>query len=155
MRPGPKTLQHKAKTPPRRGANGRLGGVVTLARVTPFAAALTDVLHSEGPMRSAKIVRDRFLVGCSGVLLAGVVSYGADAPVALAVRPTVLFAGKDVRATGEDAARSPQPRAADHRRGRRLLCQLRRAARWRRRAGDAPVHLEGAAERHVSRRGES
>ena len=50
-------------------------------------------------MRSAKIVRDRFLVGCSGVLLAGVVSYGADAPVALAVRPTVLFAGKDVRTT--------------------------------------------------------
>ena len=50
-------------------------------------------------MRSAKNVRDRLLVGCSGVLLAGVVSYGADAPVTLAVRPTVVFAGKDVRAT--------------------------------------------------------
>ena len=50
-------------------------------------------------MRSAKNLRDRFLVGCSGVLLAGVVSYTADAPVTLAVRPTVLFAGRDVRAT--------------------------------------------------------
>jgi hypothetical protein len=50
-------------------------------------------------MRNAKTARDRFLVGFSGVLLAGVVSYGADAPVTLAVRPTVLFAGKDVRTT--------------------------------------------------------
>jgi hypothetical protein len=51
-------------------------------------------------MRNAtKTTRDRFLVGFSGVLLAGVVSYGADAPVTLAVRPTVLFAGRDVRTT--------------------------------------------------------
>ena len=50
-------------------------------------------------MRNAKTARDRFLVGFTGVLLAGVVSYGADAPVTLAVRPTVLFAGRDVRTT--------------------------------------------------------
>ena len=55
-------------------------------------------------MRNAKSARDRFLVGFSGVLLAGVVSSGAvssgaDAPVTLAVRPTVLFAGRDVRTT--------------------------------------------------------
>ena len=50
-------------------------------------------------MRTAKTARDRFLVGFSGVLLAGVVSYGADAPVTLAVRPTVVFAGRDVRTT--------------------------------------------------------
>jgi hypothetical protein len=50
-------------------------------------------------MRTAKNARDRFLVGFSGVLLAGVVSYGADAPVTLAVRPTVLLAGRDVRTT--------------------------------------------------------
>jgi hypothetical protein len=50
-------------------------------------------------MRNAKTARDRFLVGFTGVLLAGVVSYGADAPVTLAVRPTVVFAGRDVRTT--------------------------------------------------------
>ena len=55
-------------------------------------------------MRNAKTARDRFLVGFTGVLLAavvssGAVSSGADAPVTLAVRPTVLFAGKDVRTT--------------------------------------------------------
>jgi len=50
-------------------------------------------------MRNAKTARDRFLVGFSGVLLAGAVSYGADAPVTLAVRPTVVFAGRDVRTT--------------------------------------------------------
>jgi hypothetical protein len=55
-------------------------------------------------MRNAKTARDRFLVGFTGVLLAGVVSSGAvssgaDAPVTLAVRPTVLFAGRDVRTT--------------------------------------------------------
>jgi hypothetical protein len=50
-------------------------------------------------MRTAKTARDRFLVGFSGVLLAGVVSYGADAPVTIAVRPTVAFAGRDVRTT--------------------------------------------------------
>jgi hypothetical protein len=44
-------------------------------------------------------VRDRFLVGFGGVLLAGVVSYGADAPVTLAVRPSIVFAGQDVRTT--------------------------------------------------------
>jgi hypothetical protein len=46
-----------------------------------------------------KSARDRFLVGVSGVLLAGVLSHAADAPVTLAVRPSVLFAGRDVRAT--------------------------------------------------------
>ena len=55
-------------------------------------------------MRNAKTARDRFLVGFSGVLVAGflssgAVSSGADAPMTLAVRPTILFAGKDVRAT--------------------------------------------------------
>jgi hypothetical protein len=50
-------------------------------------------------MRNAKTARDRFLVGFTGVLLAGVVSYGADAPITLAVRPNVLFAGRDVRTT--------------------------------------------------------
>jgi hypothetical protein len=55
-------------------------------------------------MRNAKTARDRFLVGFTGVLLAavvssGAVSSGADVPVTLAVRPTVLFAGKDVRTT--------------------------------------------------------
>jgi hypothetical protein len=69
------------------------------ALVTPFAAGDPDVLENEGPMRNAKTARDRFLVGFSGVLLAGAVSYGADAPVTLAVRPTVLFAGRDVRTT--------------------------------------------------------
>jgi hypothetical protein len=44
-------------------------------------------------------VRDRFLVGFGGVLLAGVVSYGADAPVTLAVRHSIGFAGQDVRTT--------------------------------------------------------
>ena len=43
--------------------------------------------------------RDRFLVGFGGVLLAGAVSSGADAPVTIAVRPTVAFAGRDVRTT--------------------------------------------------------
>ena len=55
-------------------------------------------------MRNAKTARDRFLVGFSGVLVAGflssgAVSSGADAPMTLAVRPTVLFAGRDVRTT--------------------------------------------------------
>lgn len=60
-------------------------------------------------MRDAKTARDRFLVGFTGVLLAGIVSSGAvssgavpsdtGAPVTLAVRPTVLFAGRDVRTT--------------------------------------------------------
>ncbi len=50
-------------------------------------------------MRHTKTARDRLLVGFSGVLLAGVVSYGADAPVTLAVRPTIAFAGGDVRTT--------------------------------------------------------
>ena len=55
-------------------------------------------------MRNAKNARDRFLVGFTGVLVAGVVSSGAvssgaEAPVTLAVRPTVLFAGRDVRTT--------------------------------------------------------
>ena len=50
-------------------------------------------------MRNTKTARDRFLVGFTGVLLAGAVSYGADAPVTLAVRPTVVFAGRDVRTT--------------------------------------------------------
>ena len=60
-------------------------------------------------MRNAKSARDRFLVGFTGVLLAGVLSSGAvssgavpsdaGAPVTLAVRPTVLFAGRDVRTT--------------------------------------------------------
>jgi hypothetical protein len=55
-------------------------------------------------MRNAKSARDRFLVGFTGVLLAGVVSSGAvssdtGAPLTLAVRPTVLFAGRDVRTT--------------------------------------------------------
>ena len=50
-------------------------------------------------MRNAKTARDRFLVGFSGVLLAGVVSYGADAPVTIGVRPTIAFAGGDVRTT--------------------------------------------------------
>jgi hypothetical protein len=50
-------------------------------------------------MRTAKTARDRFLVGFCGVLLAGAVSYGADAPVTVALRPTIVFAGRDVRAT--------------------------------------------------------
>ena len=50
-------------------------------------------------MRTAKTARDRFLVGFGGVLLAGAVSYGADAPVTVALRPTIVFAGRDVRAT--------------------------------------------------------
>ena len=55
-------------------------------------------------MRNAKTARDRFLVGFSGVLVAGflssgAVSSGADGPMTLAVRPTVLFAGRDVRTT--------------------------------------------------------
>jgi hypothetical protein len=60
-------------------------------------------------MRNAKTARDRFLVGFTGVLLAAVLSSGAvssgavssdtGAPVTLAVRPTVLFAGRDVRTT--------------------------------------------------------
>jgi len=50
-------------------------------------------------MRDTKSARDRFLVGVSGVLLAGALSSAADAPVTLAVRPTVLFAGRDVRTT--------------------------------------------------------
>ena len=50
-------------------------------------------------MRNTKTARDRFLVGFTGVLLAGVVSHGADAPVTLAVRPNVVFAGRDVRTT--------------------------------------------------------
>jgi hypothetical protein len=60
-------------------------------------------------MRKTKSARDRFLVGFTGVLLAGIVSSGAvstgavtpdtGAPVTLAVRPTVLFAGRDVRTT--------------------------------------------------------
>jgi len=50
-------------------------------------------------MRTAKTVRDRFLVGFGGVVLAGAVSYGADAPVTVALRPTIVFAGRDVRAT--------------------------------------------------------
>jgi hypothetical protein len=50
-------------------------------------------------MRNAKNARDRFLVGFSGVLLAGALSSAADAPVTLTVRPAVLFAGRDVRTT--------------------------------------------------------
>ena len=50
-------------------------------------------------MRNTKSARDRFLVGVSGVLLAGALSSAADAPVTLSVRPTVLFAGRDVRTT--------------------------------------------------------
>jgi hypothetical protein len=60
-------------------------------------------------MRNTKTARDRFLVGFTGVLLAGVLSTGAvssgavssdtGAPVTLAVRPTVLFEGRDVRTT--------------------------------------------------------
>ena len=50
-------------------------------------------------MRTAKTARDRFLVGFGGVVLAGAVSYGADAPVSVALRPTIVFAGRDVRAT--------------------------------------------------------
>ena len=55
-------------------------------------------------MRNAKTARDRFLVGFTGVLVAGFLSTGAVSsgtadPVTLAVRPTVLFAGRDVRTT--------------------------------------------------------
>jgi hypothetical protein len=50
-------------------------------------------------MRTAMTARDRFLVGFGGVLLAGAVSYGADSPVSVALRPTIVFAGRDVRAT--------------------------------------------------------
>ena len=50
-------------------------------------------------MRNTTSARDRFLVGFSGVLLAGALSSAADAPVTLAVRPTILFAGRDVRTT--------------------------------------------------------
>jgi len=55
-------------------------------------------------MGNAKTARDRFLVGFTGVLLAavlssGAVSSGADAAVTIAVRPSVLFAGRDVRGT--------------------------------------------------------
>ena len=37
----------------------------------PFAAAIPRVLENEGPMRNAKTARDRFLVGFTGVLVAG------------------------------------------------------------------------------------
>ena len=55
-------------------------------------------------MGNAKTARDRFLVGFTGVLLAavlssGAVSSGADAAVTVAVRPSVVFAGRDVRGT--------------------------------------------------------
>ena len=88
-------------------------------------------------MRNAKTARDRFLVGFTGVLLAsavvssGAVSSDAGAPVTLAVRPTVLFAGRDVRTT----VRTPRdPRNRELRiivEAARLLRQLGRAARRR------------------------
>lgn len=51
-------------------------------------------------MWNATNARDRFLLPLAGLLLAGAVSQAADnTPVTLAVRPAVLFAGRDVRAT--------------------------------------------------------
>ncbi len=43
--------------------------------------------------------RDRFLLPFVALLLVGSVSWAADSPVTLSVRPTVVFAGRDVRAT--------------------------------------------------------
>ncbi len=50
-------------------------------------------------MRYANHARDRFLIPFIGLLIAGAVSQAADAPVTLSIRPVVLFAGRDVRAT--------------------------------------------------------
>lgn len=50
-------------------------------------------------MRYTNHARDRFLLPIVALILAGVVSGAADAPVTLSVRPTVVFAGKDVRTT--------------------------------------------------------
>ena len=50
-------------------------------------------------MRYANHARDRFLIPFVGLLLVGAASQAADSPVALSIRPTVLFAGRDVRAT--------------------------------------------------------
>lgn len=43
--------------------------------------------------------RDRFLLPFVALLFAGVGSQAADVPLTLSLRPTVLFAGRDVRAT--------------------------------------------------------
>jgi hypothetical protein len=43
--------------------------------------------------------RDRFLLPFVALLLVGSVSWAADSPVTVSVRPTVVFAGRDVRPT--------------------------------------------------------
>jgi hypothetical protein len=43
--------------------------------------------------------RDRFLLPFVALLLVGSVSWAADSPMTLSVRPPVVFAGRDVRAT--------------------------------------------------------
>jgi hypothetical protein len=50
-------------------------------------------------MRYTTHARDRFLLPFVALLVVGAVSQAADAPVTLSVRPAVLFAGRDVRAT--------------------------------------------------------
>jgi hypothetical protein len=50
-------------------------------------------------MRYTTHARDRFLLPFVALLVAGVGSQAADAPVTLSLRPTVIFAGKDIRAT--------------------------------------------------------
>lgn len=44
-------------------------------------------------------VRDRFVLPFVALLLVGSVSWAADTPVTRSVRPTVVFAGRDARAT--------------------------------------------------------
>ncbi|MEO5821306.1 MAG: hypothetical protein ABIT71_12445 [Vicinamibacteraceae bacterium] len=50
-------------------------------------------------MRYTTTARYRLLLPFGGLLLAGAVSQAADVPVTLAIRPAIVFAGRDVRAT--------------------------------------------------------
>lgn len=50
-------------------------------------------------MQYAQRARYRLLFPFAGLLFAGAVSQAADAPLTIAVRPLVLFAGRDVRTT--------------------------------------------------------